>query len=417
VSTLAGSDVGYKEGVGTNAQFANPWCTLVLEATTSSFALIVSDRKNYALRRVTHDGTVTLLAGNPTVSGFDDGVGTNARFIDPRGLAMNSNGDMYLADGNVIRIFSVDGTVSTLAGRPQGDGETNIDGFGTAATFFRAFSVAAASTGGVYVACYDDKNDGQLRKITAGGNVTTLLRNVQVVAATESLLDGRIFLSFAKLDYIGVFSGGESVAPFVGSIDQPQSTDGVGTNARFYNPIGISQAYKQKIYVADYGNHMIRVIENIPPPSASPSPSTSISPSASPSGFSPPSPTSDVGLTVGICFASVFLAVTLVYVFFQLRFKIATLKIISRQQEFVVSTQESARSRLDGAQAAPLSDDSSSDPVAIDPITAARVQAVETNNPISSLTSRFTAPSTGSTRKLVLGFPSPSTDNRKLVLF
>lgn len=406
VSTLAGSGSGFLDGTGTNAQFNSPWCTLVVEATASSFTLIVADRNNRALRRVTQDGNVTLFAGGS--EGFVDGVGTNAKFSGLRSLSLN-DGVIYAADAYGIRIVTLDGAVSTLAGR-QGDETSNIDGFGTAATFFKAYGVGSASIGGVHVACNDDMSQGKLRRVNASGSVTTLLSNVNIEVAAESLLDGRIFLSFSRSDYIGVYSG-DSVSTFVGLPGNKGISDGEGTNARFYNPIGISRAYKGKIYVADYGNHMIRVIESIPPPSATPSPSSSASPSLSQTppfsrlsgGAGSGAGSIDyVGLTVGICFASVFLAITLVYVVFQLRFKMATLKMISRQQGSSTS-QEYVRARFDGSQQSEAEhvDARNDDPVAIDPLTTARIEALTTNNPLSSM-SRSPAAESAYPRKLVL---------------
>jgi hypothetical protein len=100
VSTLAGSTQGTADGLGPDAAFANP-SGLALEPSGS---VIVSDGWGQRLRRVTPEGRVTTLAGS--VAGHVDGAGAAARFDHPRGLALAPDGSLFVAERNshVIRV-------------------------------------------------------------------------------------------------------------------------------------------------------------------------------------------------------------------------------------------------------------------------------------------------------------------------
>jgi sugar lactone lactonase YvrE len=104
--------------------------------------------------------TVSTFAGDGT-AGFNDGATSSAQFNNPYGVAVDSSGNVYVADyfNNRIRKIS-GGVVSTLAG----DGtQSYLDGTGTAARFNFPSGVAVDSSGNVYVA---DVGNHRIRKIT-----------------------------------------------------------------------------------------------------------------------------------------------------------------------------------------------------------------------------------------------------------
>ena len=140
VSTLAGSGSGSSDGIGTNAQFNNPRDVAVGPSGT----IYVADSSNDRIRVISSTGVVSTLAGSS--QGFSDGVGTNALFSDPQGIAVGPSGKIYVADtGNHrIRIVTLDGAVITLAGR-YSMGSYN-DGIGTSASFDQPHGVSVDST-------------------------------------------------------------------------------------------------------------------------------------------------------------------------------------------------------------------------------------------------------------------------------
>jgi len=158
VSTLAGSGtVGFADGPGAIARFWSPMGVAVDSAGT----VYVGDQGNHRIRKILPDGTVSTLAGSGT-AGFADGPGAIARFWSPMGVAVDSAGTVYVADTNNNRIRKIlpDGTVSTLAG----SGTAGIaDGAGATAQFDNPKGVAADSAGTVYVADYFNH---RIRKIT-----------------------------------------------------------------------------------------------------------------------------------------------------------------------------------------------------------------------------------------------------------
>jgi hypothetical protein len=101
VSTLAGSGTsGFADGVGSVAQFSFPFGV----AVDSSGNVYVADRFNNRIRKITPSGSVSTLAGSGT-PGFSDGVGSVAQFSGPFGVAVDSSGNGYVADegNNMIR--------------------------------------------------------------------------------------------------------------------------------------------------------------------------------------------------------------------------------------------------------------------------------------------------------------------------
>ena len=115
VTTLAGfyGSLGAVDGIGLTARFAYP----IGVAIDASGNIYVADRTNHTIRKVTPAGNVTTFAGLANNSGTTDGTGSAARFSNPQGIAVDSAGTVYVADGsNTIRTITPAGVVTTLAG-------------------------------------------------------------------------------------------------------------------------------------------------------------------------------------------------------------------------------------------------------------------------------------------------------------
>lgn len=166
VSTVAGSGVqGYRDGASTEAQFHFP-NGLVVDTNGNIF---VSEFMNHTVRKIAPDGTVTTVAGDGT-PGYRDGVGTAAQFNQPGGLAIDGAGNLYVPEytGQRIRKITPDGVVSTIAG-------TNAPGFvngrGSEARFNTPDGMAVDPSGNLYVS---EGGNHAIRKIDPLGNVTTI---------------------------------------------------------------------------------------------------------------------------------------------------------------------------------------------------------------------------------------------------
>jgi NHL repeat/Bacterial Ig domain len=223
VTTLAGGVgvTGTNDGPGTQARFHSPE-GVVLDGAGNVY---VADTANHSIRKVSPGGVVTTLAGTPGTSGTSNGTGTAARFNSPYGLAVATNGTIYVADcfNHVIRKITAVGAVTTFAGKMSTSGTNN--GSSTSARFNAPVGVAVGSGGTLYVADYWNN---EIRKISSSGTVSTLA-------------------GFPQSDLLGNPIGG--------------SADGTGSAARFDQPFDVAaDLNKGLVYVADSGNQLIRKI-------------------------------------------------------------------------------------------------------------------------------------------------------------
>jgi hypothetical protein len=218
VSTVAGSgSVGSLNATGTAASFNNPWGV----AVDSSDNVYVADAGNNLIRKISAGGVVSTLAGSGSY-GFSNGAVTTAMFETPDGVAVDSSGNVYVADyGNsVIRKITSGGMVTTLAGQVGVHGSAN--GPATIASFDVPYGVAVDASWNVYVV--DTFND-LIRKITPEGMVTTL-------AGKDGVMG---------------------------------SANGPAASATFDLPEGIAVDSSRNVYVADFDNDLIRKILMYPP--------------------------------------------------------------------------------------------------------------------------------------------------------
>ncbi|MFI5136296.1 MAG: NHL repeat-containing protein [Sphingobacteriales bacterium] len=151
ISTVAGNGVpGAKDGPAASATFYLPE-GLALDAAGNIY---VSDTYNNMIRKISKDGIVTTLAGH-LKKGKADGKGVAASFSHPDGIAIDKNGNIYVADtGNhLIRKISPAGLVATFAGCGA---RGAMNGDAKAASFYRPMGVAADTGGNVYVADYQN---------------------------------------------------------------------------------------------------------------------------------------------------------------------------------------------------------------------------------------------------------------------
>ena len=187
-------------------------------AVASDGTVYVAESGYSRIRKISSStGYVSIIAGGGAtgmVSGSADGVGSNALFSLVNGIDLDNAGGLYVADSanNKIRYVSPFGVTSTLAGSTMG----SADGFGTSAAFSMPYSIAVGPTGNIFVA---DSSNNRIRRVTPDGGVTTLAG----------------------------FTSGSIV-------------NGVGTNARFSLPYGLTVDAAGSVFVADTNNNVIRRI-------------------------------------------------------------------------------------------------------------------------------------------------------------
>jgi len=165
VTTLAGTGAfGHADGAAASATFAGPQGL----AVDSSGNVFVADSGNHEIREISA-GVVTTVAGFPG-SGYIDGIGSAARFNQPAGIAVDSPGNLYVVDNGNNEVRKIVATVvTTLAGTHTSGG--NVDGLGAAALFLSPNGIAVDASGNLYVG---DTGNNEIRLITPAGNVSTL---------------------------------------------------------------------------------------------------------------------------------------------------------------------------------------------------------------------------------------------------
>lgn len=257
VTTLAGTagTEGLVNATGATARFNEPYGI----AVDASGNLFVADASNNAIRKVTAAGVVTTFAGG-TGAGSTDGPGASAKLDEPRGICIDSDGTLYVADydNHLIRKITSAGVVSTLAG--QADVPGSADGTGSGATFRGPMGIAVDATGVIYVA---DSGNRAIRRITPSGVVTTLtisgtrLGEIRGITVTSS---GTILVADYSTHSIRSVTTAGAVTTLAGSIESAGAADGTTTTARFQYPSAVVVNSAGTVYVADTDNDTIRAI-------------------------------------------------------------------------------------------------------------------------------------------------------------
>lgn len=249
VTTLAVSDKAHD-------LFKDPSGVAVIPSTG---AVVVADRSHHQIKVVAPNGQVTVLAGSGK-PGLADGVGAQAAFKEPRGIAVDDTQKViYIADtgNNVIRRITYEGTVTTFAGSGRDD------------DFKQPVGLAVDAAGNVYVA---DTGNSRIRVISPQGAVTTIAGGTHEGfadgAAAQALFkqpegvavdaSGTVFVSDTKNNVIRQIRNG--LVSTIAGTGHGGYADGAGTLAEFNQPSGISIDDAGTLYIADVKNNLIRRI-------------------------------------------------------------------------------------------------------------------------------------------------------------
>ena len=275
VTTAAGTGVVGNSGNGgtaTSATLANPSAV----AYDSAGNLYLADAQNHVIREVLKStGIISIIAGTGAEGYGGDGGAATAAFLDtPTGVAVDPTGNVYIADSHNNRIREVSaGTITTIAGT----GTPGFSGDGAAATaaqLSHPMGVAVDSSGNVYIA---DTNNQRIRKIT-GGTIATIAGDGEQFfsgdggAATAAVLDsptavavdstGNVYIADRHNQRVREISGttistiaGSGGASFAGGFSGDGAT---ATGALLSKPSGVSVDAAGNIYVTDTGNQRIR---------------------------------------------------------------------------------------------------------------------------------------------------------------
>ncbi len=264
VTTLAGSagSAGSADGTGREARFRSPGDV----ALDGAGNVMVADAYNHTIRKITPAGVVTTLAGKAEmrvgqpVGGFADGKGDAARFRCPRGLAVDPAGNIFVADTEnaLLRKITPAGLVTTVAGSAGNAGSVN--GTGTVARFSTPQGVTVDAAGNVYLA---DTGNQVIRKVTPAGLVSTVTNGLarfpspRDVAADKT---GNLMVVDNESQTVSRIAAKGGLTVLAGSASRHGSAEGKGATARFSRPCGIAVDRQKNLIVADNFNHTLRKV-------------------------------------------------------------------------------------------------------------------------------------------------------------
>ncbi|MEV6759919.1 RICIN domain-containing protein [Streptomyces sp. NPDC051105] len=241
--------------------------------------LYISEYGGHRIRKVTTDGQMSTVAGTGSPGRGAEGVAAvSAPLTNPRGIAVDSAGDLYIADsGNhrIRKITMTDGKIHTFAGTGAatfgGDG-----GLATAAHLNTPFDVAVDSAGDVYVADY---HNNRIRKITmtegkihtfAGTGAATfggdggLATAAQLKGPSAVAVDstGDLYIAeYGNHRVRKVAKADGKIRTFAGTGSATYIRDGVqATTAPLNSPMAVGVDSTDTLYIADYGNHRVRKV-------------------------------------------------------------------------------------------------------------------------------------------------------------
>lgn len=258
---------GTADGLGVDAGFNGPGGI----ARAADGTIYISDTSNNTIRKVVSGRIVSTFAGSAGQSASVDGSGALARFRSPRGIAIDAQGNVFVADSSdhTIRRITPSGVVTTFAGASGQPGSTN--GLGTASRFNGPRGLAFNAAGDLFVA---DQSNSVIRRITPSGIVTTFAGSPGVADHVDGSAgvarfdqpnglafdgNGDLFVTDSGSETVRRITPSGQVSTVAGSPYVWGSTDGTGPVARFGSPYGIALGPDGNFYVVE-GFNLIRKV-------------------------------------------------------------------------------------------------------------------------------------------------------------
>ena len=275
INTIAGNGTagfGGDGGLASSAELNGPSGV----AVDSGDNLYIADPGNNRIRKVAAgSGVITTIAGNGS-AGYsgDNGPAAGAELNLPGGVAIDSAGSVYIADGgnNVIRRIDTSGTITTVAGN-NAEGYSGDNGLATNATLYGPAGVAVGG-GNLYIA---DTNNNRIRMVNSVGTITTIAGDGTAGytgdngPATSATLNkpaavlvgstGNVYIADTGNNVIRMITTTGTISTIAGTGAAGYSGDGgAATSARLGGPYGLNADSAGDLYIADSMNNVIRMV-------------------------------------------------------------------------------------------------------------------------------------------------------------
>jgi sugar lactone lactonase YvrE len=262
ITTVAGNGAccgfGGDNGPATSAELYAPNGVAVDGAGN----LYIADSGNDRIRRVSN-GVITTVAGGAGAFG-DNGPATGADLWAPEGVAVDSSGNLYVADTFSQRIRRVsNGVITTVAGGgsasgPAGGGYSGDNGPAASAQLKRPSGVAVDGAGNLYIA---DNWNNCIRKVS-NGVITTVVSGLRYPAGVAVDAAGNLYIADSGNNRVLKVSNGVVATVAGNGIYGYSGDNGPATSAQLYAPDGIAVDGAGNLYIADIGNYRIRKVSN-----------------------------------------------------------------------------------------------------------------------------------------------------------
>ena len=265
VTTVAGAGQGMLDGEAALARFSQPRGVAVDPQGT----IYVADEGNNRIRKITADGVVTTAAGTGQ-SGYGDGPAEEALFESPLGVALGPLGDLYIIERTRIRRLSPSGQVSTFAG---GARRGTRDGWRENAQFSSLQDIAIDDSGNIFVINVNDSfgdmtEYSSIRLIDTSGTVSTLLRSeglnlggaLGFPGGIAPAGDGGVYLSNSGLNQIIRVTRTGEIEGVAGT-GEGGYLNGLRSEARFSLPGSIAVSSNGVLFVADQAATVVRTVD------------------------------------------------------------------------------------------------------------------------------------------------------------
>jgi type IX secretion system substrate protein len=286
ITTIAGTGYGAgsagsgaysgDDGPATDAKLNGPYAM----AFDPSGNLIFADGYNHIVRKISTTGYITRFAGNGIASyGGDGGPATDAKLNNPVGIAIDKVGNVYIADdhNNVIRKVDTAGVITTVAGNTTA-GYTGDGGLATAAELNLPIGLAIDSAGNLFVA---EENNSTIRKVNKAGIISTYVGTgtkghtgdggpstaARIDSAQRIVFDDsdNLYISDGRNNVVRKVNTAGIISTVAGNGFAADSTicffdgeDSVALKAVMCTVQGVAFDQYHRMYICDRGNDVIR---------------------------------------------------------------------------------------------------------------------------------------------------------------